>query len=92
VLTKFTFKPRAQKELDFFHKKDSEKVAKIYKLIESILENHLTNPYAGIGKPEALKHQLKGCWSRHINKEHRLVYKIENNELIILSCKYHYTE
>lgn len=48
------------------------------------------NPYQGLGKPEALKHELKGYWSRRIDDEHRLVYKIENSSLIIISCKYHY--
>ncbi len=48
------------------------------------------NSYQGLGKPEALKHELKGYWSRRIDDEHRLVYKIENGRLIIISCKYHY--
>ena len=48
--------------------------------------------YEGIGKPEELKHEYKGCYSRRINKKDRLIYKIENNNLIILSCKFHYKD
>jgi len=43
-----------------------------------------------MGKPEPLKNNLKGYWSKRITKEHRLVYKVEENQLIIISCKYHY--
>jgi toxin YoeB len=50
----------------------------------------LRHPFSGIGKPEPLKHQLKGYWSRRINDEHRLVYKITETEIIIISCKFHY--
>jgi len=47
-------------------------------------------PFSGIGKPEPLKYELQGYWSRRITDEHRLVYKVEEDLLIILSCKYHY--
>ncbi len=47
-------------------------------------------PFSGIGKPEALKFSLKGYWSRRINQEHRLVYKIENKIVYIVQCRYHY--
>ena len=47
-------------------------------------------PFSGLGKPEPLKHELKGYWSRRINDEHRLVYKVTEEQLIIVSCKYHY--
>jgi toxin YoeB len=59
---------------------------KILNLIQSCLDE----PYAGIGKPEPLKYELKGYWSRRITKEHRLVYKVTDEEIIILSCKFHY--
>jgi toxin YoeB len=48
------------------------------------------NPYEGIGKPEALKHQMTGFWSRRINLEHRLVYKVKDNEIRIETLKNHY--
>lgn len=63
---------------------------KCYKRIVSLIKDISRNPYQGLGKPEALKHELHGYWSRRIDDEHRLVYKIENNRLIIISCKYHY--
>lgn len=59
---------------------------KLQKLIEEVR----TNPFSGKGKPEALKYNLSGCWSRKINDEHRLIYKVTENEVQIPSCKYHY--
>ena len=59
---------------------------KISELTKSILEN----PYSGIGKPEALKHNLAPKWSRRINKEHRFVYLVEENKLYTYSLKGHY--
>ena len=47
-------------------------------------------PFSGTGKPEALKHELKGCWSRRIDQEHRLVYKVTETQIILLACRYHY--
>jgi toxin YoeB len=47
-------------------------------------------PFEGNGKPEPLKHNLAGWWSRRINLEHRLVYKVEEQSIIILQCRYHY--
>ena len=63
---------------------------KIHKRIVDLIFDILRHPFTGIGKPEPLKHQLKGYWSRRINDEHRLVYKIEDDAVIIVSCKYHY--
>ncbi len=59
---------------------------KIKKLIISIKES----PFKGLGKPEPLKHQLKKYWSRRINSEHRLIYKITKNKIIVVQCRYHY--
>jgi toxin YoeB len=50
----------------------------------------LRQPFAGLGKPEPLKHELSGYWSRRINDEHRLVYKITDEAITIISCRYHY--
>lgn len=63
---------------------------KIHRKIIELIKDIDRNPFKGLGKPEALKHDLKGYWSRRINQEHRLVYKVTNQEIIILSCKYHY--
>ena len=48
------------------------------------------SPFDGIGKPEPLKHQLKGCWSRRIDNEHRLVYEVTQDAIRIVSCRFHY--
>jgi len=63
-------------------------VFKIFELIENIQQT----PFSGIGKPEALKGNLSGFWSRRINQEHRLVYKITDEHINIYSCFGHYTE
>ncbi|MDR0474737.1 MAG: Txe/YoeB family addiction module toxin [Treponema sp.] len=65
---------------------------KIFKKIGSIIKDIKRNPKEGIGKPEPLKHELSGYWSRRIDDEHRLVYQIVENsgEIIIVSCKKHY--
>ena len=65
---------------------------KVFKKIVSLIKDIRRNPTDGIGKPEPLKYELSGCWSRRITDEHRLVYHLtENNEeVIILSCEKHY--
>ena len=78
--------PQALADLQYWTKKDPRKAQKIYQLIEMILRT----PYEGLGKPEPLKHALAGCWSRRIDHEHRLVYMVEGDEVVILSCRYHY--
>ena len=65
-------------------------IKKCYKRIVILIKDISRNPYQGLGKPEALKHELQGYWSRRIDDEHRLVYRVENDRLIIISCKYHY--
>ncbi len=71
-----------------FHKKSGNKaiLKKILKLLEELTEA----PYTGTGKPEPLKYNLTGLWSRRINKEHRLVYEVTDENIIILSLKGHY--
>lgn len=63
---------------------------KILKRINELLKDINRTPFTGLGKPEQLKANLSGYWSRRIDSEHRLVYKIENNNIVILSCRYHY--
>jgi len=64
---------------------------KIYAKIVELINDIQRHPFSGIGKPEPLKHRLKGFWSRHITDEHRLVYKITDEEVILVSCKFHYS-
>ena len=63
---------------------------KIHQRIVDMIKDMLRTPFSGLGKPEPLKHELKGYWSRRITKEHRLVYKVTDTAVIIISCKYHY--
>jgi toxin YoeB len=63
---------------------------KILKKINTLIKEIQREPFNGLGKPEPLKHELAGCWSRRITSEHRLVYFIDDNNLNIVSCRYHY--
>ncbi|OHD09210.1 MAG: toxin YoeB [Spirochaetes bacterium GWC1_27_15] len=63
---------------------------KIHKKIIDLIKEIQRNSFVGLGKPEPLKNDLSGYWSRRITEEHRLVYKVNDNEIIIISCKYHY--
>jgi toxin YoeB len=65
---------------------DKKTYAKIVALIRDIQRSAFT----GLGKPEPLKHDLQGYWSRRITEEHRLVYKVTSEAIIVASCKYHY--
>lgn len=60
------------------------------KKINALLKEIERTPYEGSGKPEPLRYQLTGWWSRRLNLEHRLVYKIEDNTLVVFQCRYHY--
>ncbi|HEY8999793.1 MAG TPA: Txe/YoeB family addiction module toxin [Mucilaginibacter sp.] len=60
------------------------------KKINSLIKEIERAPFEGNGKPEPLKHNLAGWWSRRMNLEHRLVYKVEDKAIIILQCRYHY--
>ena len=63
---------------------------KILKRINLLIKDTKRHPSTGIGKPEPLKYELKGCWSRRINDEHRLVYEVDDKILKIISCRFHY--
>ncbi len=62
----------------------------ILKRINTLIKECMREPFDGIGKPEPLRFDMAGCWSRRINAEHRLVYKCDDDKLIILQCRYHY--
>ena len=63
---------------------------KMLKKINELVKDIQSIPFEGKGKPEPLKYDLAGLWSRRIDREHRFVYKVVNNEILIYSCKYHY--
>ncbi len=82
-----SFTERSWSEYNSWQEADKKIFAKIQKLIKEVLRS----PFSGTGKPEPLKNNLSGYWSRRITHEHRLVYKVENNQLIIISLKFHYS-
>ena len=63
---------------------------KIIKKINTLIKDIKRDFFNGIGKPEPLKHELQGCWSRRITDEHRFVYEVTDYSIVIISCKYHY--
>ena len=63
---------------------------KMVKRINTLIKNVQRTPFEGIGKPEPLKHALSGYWSRRINDEHRMTYKIDNDSILIAQLRYHY--
>ena len=80
------FDPYGFEDLAWWVEKDRKKALKIIKLIKEIQKN----PFEGTGKPEPLKHDLSGCWSRRIDKKHRLVYQVLDDKIRILACRHHY--
>lgn len=73
---------------DYQYWLDTDK--KMIKKINRLLKEIERTPFTGIGKPEPLKFDLVGCWSRRIDGEHRLVYEIKGEDICILACRYHY--
>lgn len=63
---------------------------KILGRINLLIKDTQRSPFQGLGEPEPLKHELQGFWSRRINREHRLIYKVEKNVIHIIQCRYHY--
>ena len=80
------FDPAAFEDLAWWVEQNRKKALRIIKLIKEVQRD----PFTGTGKPEPLKHELSGCWSRRIDKEHRLVYQINDDKIRILACRYHY--
>jgi toxin YoeB len=63
---------------------------KLYRKIIQIIKDIDRSPFSGLGKPEPLKHDLQGYWPRRIDDEHRLVYKVTDEAIVIIGCRYHY--
>ena len=63
---------------------------RLLKRINSLIKEAMRTPSEGIGKPERLKANLSGYWSRRVNEEHRLVYGVTETELVVISCRFHY--
>jgi toxin YoeB len=85
-MRKVVFEEDALEHLSYWAKTD----LKILKKIIQLSENTAKTPFDGIGKPEPLKGNLSGYWSRRINDEHRFIYKITEDAIIVALCRYHY--
>ncbi|MDY0076466.1 MAG: Txe/YoeB family addiction module toxin [Bacteroidales bacterium] len=85
---KITFSLNAWEDYLSWQQQDEKILKKINQLIKDIQKT----PFEGIGKPESLRYDLSGFWSRRIDREHRLVYQVRDKEILIYSCKYHYTK
>lgn len=81
-----TLSPEALQQLEDWKKSDNKVLTKIISLLVEIA----ANPFTGTGKPEPLKHSLKGKWSRRITQEHRLVYEVKDETVWIVSSTFHY--
>ena len=80
------FTESAWSDYQWFQERDRQLLKRINTLIKDVVRS----PFEGIGKPEALKADLSGFWSRRINEEHRLVYTIKEGDVVIVACRYHY--
>ena len=80
------FDPSALDDLAFWVQQDRKRALRILRLVQDTA----TDPFGGIGKPEPLKHELAGCWSKRIDDEHRLVYQVTETKMRILACRFHY--
>lgn len=81
-----TFAPEAWEDYLHWQATDPKIIERIHQLLKDILRN----PHSGIGKPEPLKYALKGWWSRRITAEHRIVYKLVDDAVLIAQLRYHY--
>jgi toxin YoeB len=77
---------QAQEDLAYWNRTDKRVTERIERLIADIV----SHPFTGIGKPEPLRHQLTGYWSRRITGEHRLVYRVDGDTVYIAQCRFHY--
>jgi toxin YoeB len=83
---KLIFAEKAWEDYLYWQKTDK----KILKRINTLINEIKRDPFEGVGKPEPLKHALSGYWSRRINDEHRIVYKVNDDSLLIAQLRYHY--
>jgi toxin YoeB len=80
------FQLEFREDLKYWVKTDRKAALRILELVEAVM----SDPFAGIGKPEPLKFALAGCWSRRITQEHRLVYRVSETPIDFLQTRYHY--
>jgi toxin YoeB len=80
------FLPRFREDLAYWVKTDRKSALRTLELVEAVV----SDPFAGIGKPEPLKHELAGAWSRRLTQEHRLIYRVTETRIYFLQARYHY--
>lgn len=80
------FAPEAWEDYLYWQETDKQAIRRIHLLIKDAMRS----PFSGIGKPEPLRYALSGFWSRRITEEHRMVYKVEKDDLLIAQLRYHY--
>lgn len=86
-----SFEAAAWEDYLFWQKYDQPKSDKqVLRKINQLIRDIQRDPFAGLGKPEPLKHNLAGFWSRRITDEHRIVYKMDGDEVLIAQCRHHY--
>ncbi|MDK9719269.1 MAG: Txe/YoeB family addiction module toxin [Trichlorobacter sp.] len=83
---KISLTPNALDDLRWWLVNDRKRADRILALLGEVVKT----PFEGTGKPEPLKHQLAGCWSRRIDREHRLVYQVTDQEILVVGCRHHY--
>jgi len=83
---KLVFVDESWEDYLYWQKNDRKMLAKVNEMLTDISRN----PFSGAGKPEALKYKYKGFWSRRIDNEHRLIYQIKGDEILIGKCRFHY--
>ncbi len=86
LLKSLEFDPTAFEDLAWWIEQDRKMALRIIRLIREVQRD----PFSGVGKPEPLKNELSGCWSRRIDQEHRLIYDVLDTKIRILACRYHY--
>lgn len=85
-MRELVFDPNALEDLEWWIRNNPRIALKIISMVKEIERQ----PFEGIGKPEPLKHDLAGCWSRRLTAEDRMVYEVSNDRIRILQCRYHY--
>ena len=83
---KFSFVDESWEDYLYWQKNDKKMLSKINDLLKDISRS----PFSGIGKPEALRFKYSGLWSRRISEEHRLIYQVLDDEILIFKCRFHY--
>jgi toxin YoeB len=83
---RFVFVSESWEDYLYWQQNDKKNLKRINLLLKDIARS----PYSGIGKPEPLKHKYRGFWSRRFDAEHRLIYKVNKDEILVAKCRFHY--